>query len=183
MSEQAARLSKMKEAMNDANEKDRIDKAARQMAYHQEANEGLKANPDAPELVSTSGIGFAGLAAVKNEPAEIDASQIPVPTGYNILIELRRVDEAYESGILKSQKEIVNEESSTVTARVVDLGKDAYQDITKFPSGAWCAIGDWIVLPAYTGVRFKVHGLELFRLITDDAVIATVEDPSALTRI
>ena len=51
----------------------------------------------------------------------------------------------------------------------------------RFPSGAYCKEGDWIMMRSYSGTRFKVHGQE-FRLINDDSVEAVVEDPRGIVK-
>ena len=73
------------------------------------------------------------------------------------------------------------EEHSTLVLFVVKLGDLAYKDAAKFPTGAWCKEGDFVMVRAYSGTRFKIHGRE-FRIINDDTVDAVVEDPRGLTR-
>jgi len=58
----------------------------------------------------------------------------------------------------------------------------AYQDEKKFPTGAWCKEGEWVLFRAYSGTRIKIHGRE-FRLINDDMVEAVVEDPRGISRV
>jgi len=62
------------------------------------------------------------------------------------------------------------------------MGPDAYASEARFPSGPYCKTGDWIVMRSYSGTRFKVHGKE-FRLINDDSVEATVEDPRSVVKV
>jgi co-chaperonin GroES (HSP10) len=64
---------------------------------------------------------------------------------------------------------------------VLKVGPDAYKDQTKFPAGAWCKEGDFVLVRTYSGTRFKIFGKE-FRLINDDQVDAVVQDPRGLTR-
>jgi len=90
--------------------------------------------------------------AKKDEKGE-KASQLPSPKGYKILIALPDPDEKTEGGIIK-----------------------------RFPSGAFCKEGDWIVMRSYSGTRFKVHGKE-FRLINDDSVEAVVQDPRGIGKV
>lgn len=118
------------------------------------------------------------------EAPQIKAEQVPKPQGYHILVKLREVDETFgESGIIKSDQMMQNEEISTVIAQVVDMGPEAYADKERYPSGAWCEIGDYVLIRAYSGTRFKIHGKEIFRIINDDSVEATVEDPTGYSRI
>ena len=73
------------------------------------------------------------------------------------------------------------EEHATTVLFVLRMGPDAYRDQTKFPSGAWCKEGDFILVRTYTGTRFKIFGKE-FRMINDDQVECVVQDPRGITR-
>ena len=41
----------------------------------------------------------------------------------------------------------------------------------------WCKVGDWVVFARYAGSRIQIDGGEV-RLLNDDEVLATVEDPT-----
>jgi co-chaperonin GroES (HSP10) len=73
------------------------------------------------------------------------------------------------------------EEHATTVLFVMRLGPDAYKDTTKFPSGAWCKEGDFVLVRTYTGTRMKIFGKE-FRVIYDDQVECVVQDPRGITR-
>ena len=73
------------------------------------------------------------------------------------------------------------EEHATTVLFVLRVGPDAYKDSAKFPNGAWCKEGDFVLVRTYSGTRFKIFGKE-FRLINDDQVDAVVQDPRGLTR-
>ena len=64
---------------------------------------------------------------------------------------------------------------------VMQLGDLAYQDEARFPTGAWCKEGDFVITRAYAGTRIKIHGKE-FRIINDDTVEAVVDDPRGYER-
>ena len=64
---------------------------------------------------------------------------------------------------------------------VVKLGPTAYKDPARFPNGARCKAGDFIIVRPNSGTRLKIHGRE-FRIINDDSVEATVQDPRGITR-
>ncbi len=116
-------------------------------------------------------------------PIEITEADVPVPVGWHLLVALPQVSDAYSSGILKSDQTKQAEEVSSVVVQVVDMGPDAYSDKTRFPTGPYCKIGDYVLVRAYAGTRFKIHGREMFRLINDDSVEAVVADPSGYSRI
>tara|TARA_Y100001951_G_scaffold94677_1_gene91391 strand:- start:172 stop:570 length:399 start_codon:yes stop_codon:yes gene_type:complete len=110
------------------------------------------------------------------------AHKLPDPKGYKILINLPEPEEASEGGILKAQETIEAEEVGSIIGFVIKLGPDAYSDKSRFPSGAYCKEGDFIMMRSYSGTRFKVHGKE-FRLINDDSVEAVVEDPRGVMKV
>lgn len=115
---------------------------------------------------------------------QLTEQQIPQPTGYRLLVAIPEIQETYgDSGIVKAVAEIRNEEVSTMVVRVVDMGPDAYNDEKRFPNGPYCQIGDFVLIRAYAGTRFKIHGRELFRIINDDSVEAVVADPTGYSRI
>ena len=110
------------------------------------------------------------------------AHQLPEPSGYKILIGLPEPEKETEGGILKAQETLEVEEVGSIVGFVIKLGPDAYADKSRFPNGAYCKEGDFVIMRSYSGTRFKVHGQE-FRLINDDSVEAIVEDPRGVMKI
>jgi len=108
-------------------------------------------------------------------------SQLPDPMGYKLLVAMPQAEEKTEGGIVKATQTIKDEEVSNICGYVLKMGPDCYKDDKRFPSGAWCKIGDWVVFRAYSGTRMKMYGQE-FRLINDDTVEAVVEDPTGVVR-
>lgn len=121
------------------------------------------------------------LSALLNKDANEKARQLPTPSGYRILCAIPEVEEEYESGILKSDQTINYEEKLATVLFVVDLGPDCYADSTRFPHGAWCKKGDFIIVRPNAGTRLLIHGRE-FRMINDDTVEAVVMDPRGIKR-
>jgi co-chaperonin GroES (HSP10) len=115
-------------------------------------------------------------------PLEDRAKSLPTATGWKILCVVPDVSNTYDdSVIVKADPFMKQEEHSTTVLFVVDVGPDAYKDTTKFPSGPWCKKGDFVLVRAYSGTRFKIYNKE-FRLLNDDQVDAVVEDPRGITR-
>lgn len=115
-------------------------------------------------------------------PPEDKAKSLPEPTGWKILCVVPDVSETYEnSNIVKADSFMKTEEHATTVLFVLKVGPDAYKDTTKFPSGAWCKEGDFVLVRTYSGTRFKIFGKE-FRLLNDDQIDAVVQDPRGLTR-
>jgi co-chaperonin GroES (HSP10) len=115
---------------------------------------------------------------------ETKATALPVPTGYKILCIVPPVDEKIagtELDLIRDTATMRQEEHATTVLFVLRVGPDAYKDTAKFPNGAWCKEGDFVLVRTYSGTRFKIFGKE-FRLINDDQVDAVVQDPRGLTR-
>ena len=116
------------------------------------------------------------------EKAEEKATQLPKPQSYHILCMVPKAEEEYsESGILKSAQTQQHEEVLTPVLFVMALGPDAYADKERFPNGPSCKVGDFILIRPNSGSRVKIHGQE-FRIINDDSVEATVDDPRGISR-
>lgn len=114
---------------------------------------------------------------------EQTAKQLPQPVGYKILLMLPEVEKTYgESGLLKADAVVKNDEIASVVAFVAKMGPDCYKDAVKFPSGPWCKEGDFAIIRPYAGTRIVVHGKEM-RLVNDDTIEAVVEDPRGIKRV
>jgi co-chaperonin GroES (HSP10) len=121
------------------------------------------------------------LAAVLNKEAEQKASQLPKPQGYRILCAIPEAEEAFDSGIIKSDETRRADELLTTVLFVVDMGPDCYADKVRFPNGPWCKQGDFILVRPNAGTRLVIHDRE-FRIINDDSVEAVVQDPRGIKR-
>ena len=113
--------------------------------------------------------------------------ELPDPKGYKLLIAIPKKEETFQNTqILIAETERKKEEIASIVGLVVKMGSLAYRDEEKFPDGPWCKEGDFILMRAYSGTRFKVstpQGDQEFRLINDDTVEAVVADPRVVTRI
>jgi len=121
------------------------------------------------------------------DPEELErveklASQLPKPTGYKLLIALPQPEATTKGGIAKAAETMQREEVGSICGFVMKMGPDAYKDENRFPNGPYCKEGDWILMRAYSGTRFKIHGRE-FRLINDETVEAVVEDPRGIVKV
>ena len=124
----------------------------------------------------------AATVEVGSVEADTKPSQLPEPTGYKILIALPEVDEKTEGGIIKAQETMHLEEVGSIVGFVMKLGPDAYEDKKKFPNGAYCKEGDFVLMRSYSGTRFSIHGKE-FRLINDDSVEGVIDDPRGIRKV
>ena len=124
------------------------------------------------------------LSALMSKTAEEKAKQLPRPQGYRILCAIPEAEQEFdgtEVGLLKADETMRIEETLTTVLFVVDMGKDCYQDKSRFPNGAYCQKGDFILVRPNAGTRLVIHGRE-FRIINDDSVEAVVEDPRGISR-
>ena len=127
-------------------------------------------NPDDPDA-----------ATVLPETPEEKARQLPDPSGYRILCGIPKIDDTFDSGILKADITQHHEEILTTVLFVMKMGPDCYKDPSRFPSGPWCEEGDFVLVRPHTGTRVKIHGVE-FRIINDDSVEGVVQDPRGISR-
>ena len=129
-----------------------------------------------------------GSNALKEELSENDitpenyeshADKLPRPTGYRILILPFAQKSVTKGGIHIAKQTIDKERLSTVVGHVIALGPDAYADTMKFPEGASCKQGDWVIFGRYAGARFQIEGGDM-RLLNDDEILAVIDDPEAI---
>lgn len=141
----------------------------------------VRGNAIAAEAIKQEGqAGADARARLAEEGAK--AKQLPVPTGYRLLIAIPTAEATFDSGLIKADVTRAQEEVLTVVGLVVAMGPDCYADKAKFPTGPWCKLGDFVVLRAYSGTRISIHGKE-WRLVDDDGVHAVVEDPRGIRRV
>ena len=120
-------------------------------------------------------------ATVLPETAEEKARQLPDPSGYRILCAIPDIENKFDSGLVKAEVTVHNEELLTTVLFVAKMGPDCYKDEARFPSGPWCKVGDFVLVRPHAGSRLKIHGRE-FRIINDDSVEGVVEDPRGISR-
>lgn len=121
------------------------------------------------------------LAAVMQKTAEERARQLPDPKGYRILCAIPEAEKEFDSGLIKADETVRNDEILSTVLFVVKLGPDCYKDESRFPSGPWCKEGDFVLVRPNAGTRLVIHDRE-FRLINDDSVEAIVMDPRGIKR-
>jgi len=118
-------------------------------------------------------------AALTEEELE---AQLPKPVGYRLLIALPQIEETFEGSELIKTNQIKHQEQVlSIIGAVIDMGDQCYADEERFPTGAWCKPGDFVMFRANSGTRFKIGGTE-YRLMNDDSIEAVVADPRGITR-
>ena len=107
---------------------------------------------------------------------------LPLPVGYRVLIALPQVKETFDdTDLVKSSKTLHEEHVMSIIGLVVDMGSQAYADEDRFPTGAWCKVGDYVMFRANSGTRFRVADTE-YRLMNDDSIEAVVKNPYGISR-
>jgi co-chaperonin GroES (HSP10) len=120
-------------------------------------------------------------SAVKISEQEFEA-QLPKPVGYRLLIALPQAPETYEgTSIIRPTQSGTREHIMSIIGLVVDMGEQCYSDPDRFPSGAWCQPGDYVMFRMNSGTRFRMGGTE-YRLMNDDSIEAVVADPRGIQR-
>ena len=106
-------------------------------------------------------------------------SQLPMPSGWRLLVLPFTPREKTKGGILIAQESLDKLRVATNCGYVLKMGPLAYHDRDKFTTGPWCKKGDWVVFARYAGSRLPIEGGEV-RLLNDDEVLGTIKDPESV---
>ena len=112
-------------------------------------------------------------------PENIQRSQLPVPSGWRLLVLPFSPREKTKGGILIAQESLDKLRIATNCGYVVSMGPLAYHDREKFPTGPWCKKGDWVIFARYAGSRLPIEGGEV-RILNDDEILGTLKDPESV---
>ena len=105
--------------------------------------------------------------------------ELPQPSGWRFLVLPFTPKEKTKGGIIIAQESLEKLRIATNCGYVLKVGPLAYYDKEKFPTGAWCKKGDWVIFARYAGSRLPIEGGEV-RLLNDDEVLGTIGDPEAV---
>jgi co-chaperonin GroES (HSP10) len=105
--------------------------------------------------------------------------ELPVPTGWRLLVLPFTPKEKTKGGIIIAQESLDKARIATNCGYVVKMGPMAYGDKEKFPTGPWCKEKDWVIFARYAGSRLPIEGGEV-RLLNDDEVLGTIKDPESV---
>ena len=106
-------------------------------------------------------------------------NELPLPTGWRILVLPFTPKEKTKGGIIIAQESLDKARIATNCGYVVKMGPMAYGDKEKFPTGPWCKEKDWVIFARYAGSRLPIEGGEV-RLLNDDEVLGTIKDPESV---
>ena len=76
---------------------------------------------------------------------------IPYPTGWRIALLPYRGATTTKGGIVLAKETQERNQLATNVGYVLKMGPLAYADSSKFPDGAWCKEGDWVIFGRYAG--------------------------------
>ena len=105
-----------------------------------------------------------------------EISKLPIPTGWRMLILPFKMSEKTRGGLYLGQETLERQQIGSTCGLVLAQGPDCYRDRERYPEGPWCKKGDWVIFARYAGSRIQIDGGEV-RLLNDDEVLATIENP------
>ena len=109
-------------------------------------------------------------------------TRLPRPTGWRVVVLPYRGARKTKGGIELADQTLERQQLTTTCAYVLAVGPLAFKDTNKFPDGAWCKEGDWIIFGRYAGARMAIDGGEI-RILNDDEILALVSDPEDILHI
>lgn len=112
---------------------------------------------------------------------DVALEKMPVPVGYKLLCALPEIEETSKGGIVLSSSTLADERTASQVLEVLSMGPEAYSDKERYAE-PWCAVGDFILVRPFAGVRVMVDGCE-FRLLNEDMVEAVLPDASVVTSL
>ena len=110
-----------------------------------------------------------------------EAEKLPQPTGWRMLVLPFKMPERTKGGLYLGQETLERQQVASTCGLVLAQGPHCY-DKEKFPEGPWCKKGDWVIFARYAGSRLPIEGGEV-RLLNDDEVLGTVEDPESILHL
>ncbi len=114
-------------------------------------------------------------AEAQDKIKEKATTKLPIPTGWRMLVLPFKAKAKTKGGVFLSEQSIERSQVASTCGLILAMGPHCY-DKGKFPEGPWCKKGDWVIFARYAGSRILIDGGEV-RLLNDDEVLATVEDP------
>ena len=106
-----------------------------------------------------------------------EKTKLPKPTGWRILVLPFKMGEKTKGGVLLGQESLDRQQVASQCGNVIAMGDACYVDKERYPKGPWCKVGDWVIFARYAGSRIEIEGGEV-RLLNEDEVLATVQDPT-----
>ena len=131
------------------------------------------------ESTKTQNLPKVNLNLEENRNKPPGAINLPKPTGWRILVLPFQPKRVTKGGVHISDTAAERQHVATVCGLVLEVGPDCYRDKERYPRGAWCKKGDWVMFARYAGSRFKIEGGEI-RILNEDEILATIQDPEQI---
>ena len=109
-------------------------------------------------------------------------NNIPNPVGYRMLVRPYSGQAKTKGGVILADETQDKIQMTTVVGLVVKMGDLCYEDNEKFPKGAWCNEGQFVVYGRYAGSRFNTKYGE-HRILNDDEIIGTINKPEDILHL
>ena len=106
-----------------------------------------------------------------------EKAKLPEPTGWRLIVLPFKMDEKTKGGIIMNESVLEKQQVASQCGNVLAMGDSCYTDKERYPNGPWCKVGDWVIFARYAGARIEIEGGEV-RLLNEDEVLATVQDPT-----
>ena len=116
---------------------------------------------------------------ITDEEEVKDPDVLPELPGYHVLIRPVSVKSKTKGGIFIPDSTRDDMSYLTTVGRVILVGDLAYMDKNKFPTGAWCQVGDHVSYGKHLGTKLFYKGVR-FILLFDDQITMRVQDPKDL---
>ena len=116
---------------------------------------------------------------ITDEEEVADPDVLPELPGYHVLIRPVSVKSKTKGGIFIPDSTRDDMSYLTTVGRVIAVGDLAYMDKNKFPTGAWCQVGDHVSYGKHLGTKLFYKGVR-FILLFDDQITMRVQDPKDL---
>ena len=94
---------------------------------------------------------------ITDEEEVKDPDVLPELPGYHVLIRPVSVKSKTKGGIFIPDSTRDDMSYLTTVGRVVSVGDLAYMDKNKFPTGAWCQVGDHVSYGKHLGTHLLVY--------------------------
>ena len=151
--------------------KEQLSTSTKEVPKHKNALEEKYKEQKVESVEEAKRVDETNVANIKDE--------LPVPSGWRLLVLPFTPKEKTKGGIIIAQESLDKARIATNCGYVVKMGPMAYGDKEKFPTGAWCKQGDWVIFARYAGSRLPIEGGEV-RLLNDDEVLGTIKDPESV---
>ena len=148
--------------------KEQLSTSKNEVPKHKNALEEKYKEQKVESVAPQKRVDETNVASIKDE--------LPVPSGWRLLVLPFTPKEKTKGGLIFSQESLDKARIATNCGYVLKIGPDAYKDKEKFPEGAWCKEKDWVIFARYAGSRLPIEGGEV-RILNDDEVLGTVADP------